>query len=108
MSSFTQHPTQQQLQWNRNLISKNAYSGISQYRQGIGFIAQRVDCTLEQLSKTLLPRIGFSLVLVMQKLQLLSFQLFCFKMGDFSSQTVDLSLQQRIISCEAINLSLQR
>jgi hypothetical protein len=74
----------------------------------MGFTVQRVDCNLEALSKTLLLRIGFGLVLVMQNLQLLSFRLFCFQLGDFGSQTIDLGLQQRIISYEAINLSFQQ
>jgi hypothetical protein len=48
------------------------------------------------LSKTLLPRIDFGLVLVMEELQLLSFRLFYFELSDFGSQTVNLSLQQEL------------
>jgi hypothetical protein len=66
---------------------------------------QRVDGSLEALSESLLLQFGFGLVLVTQ---LLSLRLVGFKRGNFGSQTVDLSLQQRVISCEAINLSLQR
>jgi hypothetical protein len=60
---------------------------------------------LEAPSKTLLPQFGFGLVLVTQ---FLSLRLVGFKLGDFGSQTVNFSLQQRVISGEAINLSLSK
>jgi hypothetical protein len=34
--------------------------------------------------------------------------LFCFELSDFGNQTVDLSLEQGIVSSEAVHLSLQR
>jgi hypothetical protein len=40
--------------------------------------------------------------------QLLSLRLVGFKLSHFGGQTVDFNLQQRVISCEAVNLSLQR
>jgi hypothetical protein len=44
----------------------------------------------------------------MQKLQFLRFSLLCFELSDFGSQTVDLRLQQGLVSIKAIHLSLQR
>jgi hypothetical protein len=69
---------------------------------------QQLDRILEVTSETLLPRIGFGLVLVMQQLQFLSLSLFYFELSDFGNQTVNLSLEQGIVSSKAIYLSLQR
>jgi hypothetical protein len=59
---------------------------------------------LEALLKTFFLQFGFGLVLVKQ---LLSLRLVGFKLSHFGGKTVEFNLQQRVISCEAVNLSLQ-
>jgi hypothetical protein len=66
---------------------------------------QRVDGSLEALLKTFFLRLGFGLALVRQ---LLSLRSIGFKLGYFSDQIVDFGLQRRVISCEVVNLGLQR
>jgi hypothetical protein len=69
---------------------------------------QQLDRILEATLEILLPQISFGLMLFMQQLQLLRFSLFCFELHDFGYPTVDLCLEQGIVSSEAVHLSLRR
>jgi hypothetical protein len=98
-------PAQEQLQED---IKHDQQRGVPWYatvQTRYKLTAQQVDGCLEALRKTFLHRLGFGLALVEQLLILCSIG---FKLGYFSGQTVDFSLQRRVISFEVVNLGLQR
>jgi hypothetical protein len=87
---------------------QHAQSDTSQNMKSLALTTQHLECILEATPEILLPRICLGPTLFMKDLQLLSFRLFYFQMGDFCCKAVYLSLERGIVSNEAVHLGFQR